>query len=327
MFNEWVRSCLAGLLLLAMAGCTGEAAEDAPHFVTREGQGPDKWASAWLISRFGPDDAELSVIGAAEIPPDSATPFDIPGSELARTESRASFEVIADAFSVEDPAVKKLAAIIHEIEVNFWNPQLPPAAEAVESAYRRLQRRYYNAPRQQMAGCFIRFFDHVRQSIAEGTSVSAGLEDVCEGIGASEAGLLADSTVPNEVSIPRLLDEMHDGAEVAFVDVREPEEYDEAHIPGAINIPIRHFDKASLDELRSADYVVSYCIKDFRGFEMARHIKRAGFERSVILKPYGLKGWVASGLPLSGRNAMGTEAARRALAECVSAGGCSDEAI
>ena len=56
--------------------------------------------------------------------------------------------------------------------------------------------------------------------------------------------------------------------------------------------------------VKGADYVVAYCIKDFRGFEMARSLRDAGVSNAVILNPYGIKGWIADGLPTVGAQAM-----------------------
>lgn len=130
-----------------------------------------------------------------------------------------------------------------------------------------------------------------------------------------------------ELPIDALLAEMKAGKSVVFVDVREPDEFAEAHIPGAMNIQLRTLDADDIAAVQGADYVVSYCIKDFRGFEMARSLRDAGVSNAVILNPYGIKGWIGDGLPTVGVQAMTEAAAKQRLAECIaSPRGCRDRA-
>ena len=87
---------------------------------------------------------------------------------------------------------------------------------------------------------------------------------------------------------------------MVFVDVRETEEFDEDHIPGAINVKIRDLRDFDYNSIAKADLVVPYCVKDFRGFEMARLLKQSGIANVVLMRPYGLKGWMTMGLPTAG---------------------------
>ena len=119
-----------------------------------------------------------------------------------------------------------------------------------------------------------------------------------------------------------MLNEIRNGKDIVFVDVRESKEFAESHIPGALNIPIHDVDEVSVARLRHADYVVSYCVKDFRGYEMAKRLHSAGVESSVILNPYGIKGWVASGLPVTGSESLEASEAERKLRKCVENLGC-----
>lgn len=91
-----------------------------------------------------------------------------------------------------------------------------------------------------------------------------------------------------------------DGKRVVFVDVREPQEFAEKHIPGARSIPVR--DTAAMDpaELADADLVLPYCLKDFRGFEGAKTLQRLGVPNVGLLKGYGIKSWEKAGLPEAG---------------------------
>lgn len=94
------------------------------------------------------------------------------------------------------------------------------------------------------------------------------------------------------------------GKRVVFVDAREEAEFDEEHLPGAVNMTLRDIRSAHLGELKQADVVIAYCLKDFRGFEVARSLNEAGVAHVKIMQPYGLNGWKAEKLPTAGKKGM-----------------------
>lgn len=60
-----------------------------------------------------------------------------------------------------------------------------------------------------------------------------------------------------------------------LVDVREPNEFAEGHIPGAINIPMTNFAAASrLDRNRK---IIIYCITGARSYTAYRKLKKLSF--------------------------------------------------
>ena len=85
-----------------------------------------------------------------------------------------------------------------------------------------------------------------------------------------------------------------------FVDVREPEEYAEEHLPAAISMPVREMSARAQSELATADLTVPYCLKDFRGFEGARRLTQLGFADVRVMKQVGINGWKAASLPTAG---------------------------
>jgi rhodanese-related sulfurtransferase len=87
------------------------------------------------------------------------------------------------------------------------------------------------------------------------------------------------------------------GKKVVFIDTREEEEWQEEHIPGAINLTLRDVSKLDPATLGNPDLVIAYCLRDFRGFEVARALREAGVQQSAILAEYGLRGWQSRGLP------------------------------
>jgi len=96
---------------------------------------------------------------------------------------------------------------------------------------------------------------------------------------------------------PRELVEMvQAGENIVFLDVREPSEYAENHIPGAINIPQREFAQR-VGEIDKDALIVPYCNMDFRGFYAVRELRQLGFSRIALMRERGIYGWQAAGLP------------------------------
>lgn len=311
--SHWLRAGLA-LTLVVLGGCQTPA-QPQHAIVTEYGLGPDKWATAWLMSRHAERDAPLKVVDFGK-PLPAGIAFDVPGSPLRRERDHAAFQSVIDHYRLTDPALARMAQIVRDIEVNYWGA--PDAAESpvVEHAFRTLQQRhgrYAVTPE-----CYLSFFDkvyaHVKAHPQTSTAVDpADLAVDCHTLASEQS---QGALVP-ELSTTTLLAEMRAGKTVAFVDVREPEEFAEAHIPDARNIQLRALDEDALAKLRGVDYVVSYCIKDFRGFEMARSLRDAGIRNAVILNPYGIKGWIAEGLPTVGEKALTAEAGRARLGVCI----------
>lgn len=311
--SRWLRT---GVLMAVMAigGCSAPA-QPTQSVVTDYGLGPDKWATAWLMARHAVPGAELKVVPQGQ-PLTAGIAFDVPTSPLRRERDHAAFQSVMNRYRLTDPALLRMAQIVRDIEVNYWGA--PDAAEspAVEHAFRTLQQRHgrYSVSPE----CYLAFFDKVYAQVKAGSDPKvaadpARLDVDCHALASKEA---QGALVP-EMSIATLLAEMKAGKTVRFVDVREPEEFVEAHVPGALNIQLRALDENALARIRGADYVVSYCIKDFRGFEMARSLRDAGISNSVILNPYGIKGWIAEGLPTTGAKALSAQDAQSRLGECV----------
>lgn len=299
----------AGLWALLGAGC----AKPSISYVTEHGLGPDKWATAWLLTHRVNPGAQLSVVPIGQPLPKGIV-FDAPGASILRRGTLSAFEIAVKQHQLQDADIVRFGRIVHDIEIGAWAASQDPDSPVVEQAFRSLQQRYGRDTVPQ--ACYFAFFGDLDRAIAtarkSGRPIApASLATDCEGI-ATKPAL---GKVVAEVPIPHLLNEIKRGKKVVFVDVREADEFAEAHIPGALNVPIRDKDQA-IAQLRGADYVVSYCIKDFRGFEMAKALKDAGVETSVILNPYGIRGWVAEGLPTVGSKGMTSVDGERRLAEC-----------
>lgn len=309
------------LLPLLLAACThGEDAAQQHRYVTEYGLGPDKWATAWLLTRRAGAEATLNIVepGAALV---GGTPFDAPNASIRRIGDRAAFEVAARELAIDDPALRLLADIVHEIEVNFWASEGPREAQIVEDAYRNLQRRYGRD--QVTPECYVGFFERVYRVLQDSQTRDLPLDADRVAMNCDELIQIAqtgDIIVP-ETPIADVLSAMAAGRRVVFVDVRESDEFAEGHIPDAVNIPLRDVGPHLAERFRGAEYVVSYCVKDFRGFEMAKALANVGVANSVIMRPYGIKGWVDLGLPVTGSRGMTEEQALADLQQCFEAGG------
>jgi len=101
---------------------------------------------------------------------------------------------------------------------------------------------------------------------------------------------------------------------VLFIDTREPEEFAEGHIPGAINIPLRDSTTINVEDFQDYTHVVPYCLKDFRGFEVARRLLEQGLNNVTMMNPPGLRGWQSFDLPMVSESMSPEEASKVFLA-------------
>jgi rhodanese-related sulfurtransferase len=315
---EYTQCLVAFLLASAVSGCVQSKVESTPvTYVTEYGLGPDKWATAWLLTRQADPGSNLVVTDAgAHLP--SGVSFDSTSSAIRRLGNRSAFEVAKSKFALSDPDLNQLAEIVHEIEINAWAAGGPPEAAIVENAFRALQ--YLHGRDAVTPQCYVAFFDRVYQLVRDARLKSVPFTAEQLSFGCAELAHLAerDHGLIPETPIVDVLSAAAAGRKVVFVDVREVDEFSEGHIPGALNIPIREISPQLRERLQGADYVVSYCVKDFRGYEMAKALARIGVKNSVIMRPYGIKGWVALGLPVTGTKALNESQAKFAFEACLS---------
>ncbi len=90
-------------------------------WVTRKNASVDRIACPWLIKRFIDPDAEFLYVPAAEVAAvaerEGALPYDIGGVELGHVDGRCSFESIILKYGLKDPALDRLAMIVHGADV------------------------------------------------------------------------------------------------------------------------------------------------------------------------------------------------------------------
>ena len=87
-------------------------------WATRQGIWVDRIASAWLISRFIDVEARFLWLEHPGDCPDTAVGFDFDAAEFTHVGEQVTFEVLLQSFGLEeDPALKKLAALVHYADV------------------------------------------------------------------------------------------------------------------------------------------------------------------------------------------------------------------
>ena len=91
-------------------------------WITRSHVHVDRVACPWLIARFVDNEAEFLFVPKNQIEQVAkemdATPFDAPGVELGHHEGRCSFESILLKYELKDPALVRLAQIVHAADVS-----------------------------------------------------------------------------------------------------------------------------------------------------------------------------------------------------------------
>jgi hypothetical protein len=90
-------------------------------WVTRSHVHVDRVACPWLILRFVDNEAEFLFVPVKQIKQIAnerdAIPFDAPDVELGHHEGRCSFESILLKYELKDPALVRLAKIVHAADV------------------------------------------------------------------------------------------------------------------------------------------------------------------------------------------------------------------
>ena len=101
------------------------------------------------------------------------------------------------------------------------------------------------------------------------------------------------ATSPVEISVPQAAQLRDEGAFV--LDVREPLEWQEAHIPGATLIPLGELEQR-LNELPKDQQIVVYCRSGNRSRTGAEILRRNGINQASSMAG-GINDWIARGFP------------------------------
>jgi hypothetical protein len=96
-------------------------------WVTRQGVHVDRIASAWLIRRFiDPDAAFKFVVAKGYRPAAGELRFDMYDAEFTHEGDCCTFEVLVARLALDDPALRAIAEIVHDIDLKdgkYGRPQ------------------------------------------------------------------------------------------------------------------------------------------------------------------------------------------------------------
>lgn len=110
-------------------------------WVTRSHVHVDRVACPWLITRFIDSDAEFLFVPKNQIEQavaeTDAIPFDAPDVELGHHDGRCSFESILLKYELKDPALLRLAQIVHAADVaeDIDKDPIARGLEAIATGY------------------------------------------------------------------------------------------------------------------------------------------------------------------------------------------------
>jgi hypothetical protein len=104
-------------------------------WITRPRPGVDRMASAWLIRRFIDPRARFGFAADREAVPDNAVPFDMFGVEFSHQGDGCTFETLCAVFGIREPAVARIAAIVHDLDLKdsrFGAPEAVTVGAVIE---------------------------------------------------------------------------------------------------------------------------------------------------------------------------------------------------
>lgn len=87
-------------------------------WVTRERVGIDRIASAWLIKKWIDESATFKFTGNKNYKPaEGELRFDMFDAEITHEGDKCTFEVLLERAEIDDPALRKIAEIVHDIDL------------------------------------------------------------------------------------------------------------------------------------------------------------------------------------------------------------------
>lgn len=110
-------------------------------WVTRSHIHVDRVACPWLITRFVDSEAEFIYVAKSRVEQvvkeTGAIPYDVPNVELGHKDGKCSFESIIEKYELTDPALLRLAKIVHaaDIESELHTDPIAAGLEAIATGF------------------------------------------------------------------------------------------------------------------------------------------------------------------------------------------------
>jgi hypothetical protein len=114
------------------------AAYQGRVWVTRPRPGVDRMASAWLIRTHIDPRATFTFAADRAAAPDASVAFDMYGVRFTHEGGRCTFEALCRAFAIHEPAVTRMAALVHALDLDDGTP-VPPDGPTLERLIEGLQ--------------------------------------------------------------------------------------------------------------------------------------------------------------------------------------------
>lgn len=105
-------------------------------WATRRRPWVDRLASAWLIQRHIDPEARFVWLAAPADLPDGALGFDFDGATFTHVGNKVTFETMLASFSLDRPALHKLAALVHYLDVGGVQPAEAAGVERILAGLR-----------------------------------------------------------------------------------------------------------------------------------------------------------------------------------------------
>jgi hypothetical protein len=110
-------------------------------WITRSHVHVDRVACPWLIKRFVDSEGRFLFVPKNSVLPvaeqTGGIPFDAPGVELGHHEGKCSFEVILAKYELADPALHRLAKVVHAADIapDLHTDPIAPGLEAIATGF------------------------------------------------------------------------------------------------------------------------------------------------------------------------------------------------
>jgi hypothetical protein len=105
------------------------------HFLTRERIHVDRIATAWAIRRFIDPGATFEFVPRTrDVRKLSGIPFDIRGAELGHRGGLCTFETLLAKYELRDPALRRMAAIVHGADLPL-DENAPPESPGIVAIF------------------------------------------------------------------------------------------------------------------------------------------------------------------------------------------------
>ncbi len=105
-------------------------------WATRQRPWVDRLASAWLIQRFIDPAARFKWLKSPAQCPAKAVGFDFDGATFTHVGNRVSFEVLMASFALEQPALQRMATLVHYLDVGGVQPAEAAGLESILAGMR-----------------------------------------------------------------------------------------------------------------------------------------------------------------------------------------------